>query len=107
MKLSEFQRQNLLLSATLNKKVNHLAQISLDNPVTIGLDSKKMQPNPLHEYFGSVKFDEDDDSEKSGKIMNPSNGDYKLPSQLVQRYVTGMYCWDEFFDGLNNSQCDF
>lgn len=84
---SEFQRQNLLLSATLNEKVNHLAQISLENPVTIGLDSKKMQPKPSLEHFGSVEFDVDDDSEKLRKIISPSNGDYKLPAQLVQRYV--------------------
>lgn len=84
---SEFQRQNLLLSATLNEKVNHLAQISLENPVTIGLDGKKMQLKPSLEHFGSVEFDVDDDSEKLRKIINPSNGDYKLPSQLVQRYV--------------------
>lgn len=84
---SEFQRQNLLLSATLNEKVNHLAQISLENPVTIGLDGKKMQPKPSLEHFGSVEFDVDDDSEKLRKIISPSNGDYKLPAQLVQRYV--------------------
>ncbi|CBI27769.3 unnamed protein product, partial [Vitis vinifera] len=85
--LLEFQRQNLLLSATLNEKVNHLAQISLENPVTIGLDGKKMQPKPPLEHFGSVEFDVDEDSEKLHKIISPSNGDYKLPAQLVQRYV--------------------
>lgn len=103
---SEFQRQNLLLSATLNEKVNHLAQISLENPVTIGLDSKKMQPKPSLEHFGSVEFDVDEDSEKLHKIISPSNGDYKLPAQLVQRYVKGMYCWEELFGSLNNSQYD-
>ncbi|KAK9274645.1 hypothetical protein L1049_021896 [Liquidambar formosana] len=84
---SEFQRQNLLLSATLNEKVNHLAKISLENPVMIGLDEKKMQPNPSLEHFGSVRSDMDDESEHSEKIISTSNEDYKLPTQLVQRYV--------------------
>ncbi|KAL4311411.1 hypothetical protein GQ457_01G036170 [Hibiscus cannabinus] len=42
---SESQRQNLLLPATLNEQVNHLAKISLENPVMIGLDKVKMQPD--------------------------------------------------------------
>ena len=104
MKISEFQRQNLMLSATLNEKVNHLAQISLENPVTIGLGGKK--PNPSLEHSGSVKSHADADSEKLDKIISPSNGDYKLPTQLVQRYVKGVFCWEDLFGGLNNSQYD-
>lgn len=87
--ISNFQRQNLLLSATLNEKVNHLAKISLENPVTIGLDDKKMQPDPSLEHFGSVGSDADDELESPMKIVNSSTGDYKLPTQLVQRYVKG------------------
>ena len=36
----EYQRQNLLLSATLNEQVNDLAKISLNNPITIGLKER-------------------------------------------------------------------
>uniref|UniRef100_A0A5B7B7I0 ATP-dependent RNA helicase n=1 Tax=Davidia involucrata TaxID=16924 RepID=A0A5B7B7I0_DAVIN len=86
-RISEFQRQNLLLSATLNEKVNHLAKMSLENPVMIGLDDKKMQPNPTLEHLGSLGFDMDDKLEDPGKIISSSNGDYKLPAQLVQGYV--------------------
>lgn len=42
---SKMQRQNFLLSTTLNEKVNHLAKMSLDNPVMIGLDGKKNGTN--------------------------------------------------------------
>ena len=40
---SEPQWHNLLLFATLNEKVSHLAKLSLENPVMIGLDDKKIQ----------------------------------------------------------------
>ncbi|XP_057507025.1 DEAD-box ATP-dependent RNA helicase 17 [Actinidia eriantha] len=86
--ISEFQRQNLLLSATLNEKVNNLAKMSLENPITIGIDDKKLPMSlPLEglESFGSdVSCDE---LEHSGNIVSSSNEEYKLPSQLVQRYV--------------------
>lgn len=87
---SGVQRQNLLLSATLNDKVNHLSNISLENPVTIGLDDKKVQPKPSHEINGSLKSDVEVALDCSGKLTNPSNGEYKLPAQLVQRYVKGI-----------------
>ncbi|KAJ4850315.1 hypothetical protein Tsubulata_005830, partial [Turnera subulata] len=83
--ISHFQRQNLLLSATLNEKVNQLAKISLENPVLIGLDDKKIQKNLVPGNTGSIESDEDDDSESPR--INSSNEDYKLPTQLVQRYV--------------------
>ncbi|KAF8393663.1 hypothetical protein HHK36_021909 [Tetracentron sinense] len=86
-KFSEFKRQNLLLSATLNEKVNHLAKISLDNPVMIGLDDKKMQPNLSIRHFGSLGSDMDDQSEHPGTLTSCSNGDYNVPAQLVQKYV--------------------
>lgn len=84
--LSNFQGQNLLLSATLNDKVNHLAKISLENPVMIGLDDKKIQPDQSVDHIETAESDEDDGLGYS-KVKNSSTGDYKLPAQLVQRYV--------------------
>ncbi|KAI3443522.1 hypothetical protein Pfo_000187 [Paulownia fortunei] len=81
----EVQKQNLLLSATLNEKVNHLANISLENPVMIGLDDKKVLQNVNHKHF-SIESDVVDIVEESGKMFS-SNEEYKLPAQLVQRYI--------------------
>ncbi|KAJ4957579.1 hypothetical protein NE237_024690 [Protea cynaroides] len=84
-----FRRQNLLLSATLNEKVNHLAKISLDDPVMIGLNEKKSstaQRNPSTGHLGprsSVDFE----SEHLSMPSSSPSGNYNLPSQLVQRYV--------------------
>uniref|UniRef100_I1MHI7 ATP-dependent RNA helicase n=1 Tax=Glycine max TaxID=3847 RepID=I1MHI7_SOYBN len=66
---SKMQRQNLLLSTTLNERVNHLAKMSLDNPVMIGLDES------------------DEDSEDKYYSKVPTVGDYKVPLQLIQRYM--------------------
>ncbi|GAB2218212.1 hypothetical protein Droror1_Dr00001431 [Drosera rotundifolia] len=84
---SQSQRQNVLLSATLNEKVNHLAQMSLENPILIGLDDKKLPQSSPPEKFGTVGPVIDDDTEDSDKILHPGNADYNLPPQLVQRYV--------------------
>ncbi|KAD4180519.1 hypothetical protein E3N88_29110 [Mikania micrantha] len=78
---AEFVRQNLLLSATLNEKVNHLANISLDNPVMIGLDDSKMQPSSKQ----GALFD--NAIETSAKLSVTSNAEYQFPAQLNQRYV--------------------
>ncbi|XP_039060637.1 DEAD-box ATP-dependent RNA helicase 17-like isoform X1 [Hibiscus syriacus] len=86
-KSSEFRRQNLLLSTTLNEKVNHLAKISLENPVMIGLDNMKTQPDSSVNQSGSFSSDVDEDLDYSGNFVSSSSGDYKLPAQLVQRYV--------------------
>ncbi|ONH97516.1 hypothetical protein PRUPE_7G194100 [Prunus persica] len=80
----EFQRQNLLLSATLNEKVNHLAKMSLEKPVMIGMPEKKTQSIALHEHLGS---DTDDEPQPSAKTTGSFSEDYKLPAQLTQRYV--------------------
>ena len=53
----------MLLSNTLNEKVNHLAKLSLENPVMIGLDDKKIQPVLSSEDFGSLGFDVNDEFE--------------------------------------------
>ncbi|KAF3439721.1 hypothetical protein FNV43_RR17999 [Rhamnella rubrinervis] len=77
------QKQNLLVSATLNEKVNHLAKISLENPIMVGFGDKKMQPISSPEHSGSDR----DDMEQQLKITGPSTGDYNLPAQLIQKYV--------------------
>lgn len=84
---SQSQRQNVLLSATLNEKVNHLAQMSLENPILIGLDDKKLPQSSPPEKFGTICPVIDDDTEDFEKILHPGNADYNLPPQLVQRYV--------------------
>eukprot|EP00268_Persea_americana_P027240 TRINITY_DN2667_c0_g2_i2.p1 TRINITY_DN2667_c0_g2~~TRINITY_DN2667_c0_g2_i2.p1 ORF type:complete len:511 (+),score=89.73 TRINITY_DN2667_c0_g2_i2:240-1772(+) len=87
---SKFQRQNLLLSATLNDKVNHLAKISLENPVMIGLEesnsSSKLPCSPRN-LFGSIGSKVSGERKYSGSLASSSSEDYNLPAQLVQRYV--------------------
>lgn len=81
---SKFQRQNLLLSATLNEKVNHLAKISLEDPVMIGIDDKIMKPTS-NIRFDNSDSDEDNEDRNSSKIQ--AVGAYKVPEQLIQRYL--------------------
>lgn len=78
-------KQNLLLSATLNEKVNHLANISLANPVMIGLDDKKMSGSRTHNV--SLESNVVDMVEESRKTLDSSIEEYKLPVQLVQKYI--------------------
>ncbi|XP_019415630.1 PREDICTED: DEAD-box ATP-dependent RNA helicase 17 [Lupinus angustifolius] len=82
---SKIQRQNLLLSATLNEKVNHLAKISLENPVMIGLDDKRGEPISTIESLDTSGSDDDNEGKISIKI--PTIGDYNVPTQLIQRYM--------------------
>lgn len=82
------QRQNLLLSATLNEKVNHLANISLENPVMIGLNDKRIQPDLSHNQTGPSGSDVDQEFDNTSEMVTSAGSrDYKLPSQLVQRYA--------------------
>ncbi|KAH7851383.1 hypothetical protein Vadar_010738 [Vaccinium darrowii] len=86
-RISDFQRQNLLLSATLNDKVNNLAKISLENPIMIGLDDMTLQMSPSLEGLKSLGSNVENELEHSEKIVRSSNDEYKLPVQLFQRYV--------------------
>ena len=55
----------------------------------IGLDDKKIQPAQSVDHTETAESDEDDGLEYI-KLKKSSTGDYKLPAQLVQRYVKGM-----------------
>ncbi|KAL1558414.1 DEAD-box ATP-dependent RNA helicase 17 [Salvia divinorum] len=81
---SGVQKQNLLLSATLNDKVNHLANVSLENPVMIGLDDN-MSGSRTHNV--SLESNGVDIVKESRKALDTSNEEYKLPTQLVQKYI--------------------
>lgn len=87
---SKPQRQNVLLSATLNEKVNHLAKISLENPVRIGLHDEKIQSVLSSEDLGSLGSFAKNEFEHPVKLMSSSNEDFRVPAQLVQRYVKGI-----------------
>ena len=89
---SKLQWQNLLLSTTLNEKVNHIAKLSLENPVMIGLDDNKIQLVLSFEDFGSLGFDLNDEFEQPDKLTSSPIADFRVPSQLFQRYVKGL-CW--------------
>ncbi|CAI9100779.1 OLC1v1037948C4 [Oldenlandia corymbosa var. corymbosa] len=85
-RFSHFPRQNLLLSATLNERVNHLAKMSLEDPVLIGLADKQMQANP-HEPISNTDSDVDNEEGNTVKSLCSSNEEYKIPSQLCQSYI--------------------
>ncbi|KAG0473652.1 hypothetical protein HPP92_015509 [Vanilla planifolia] len=81
-------RQNLLLSATLNEKVNHLANISLRNPVMVGVHHKKaslMEASATVRQLSSLDFNIGEESEHC--LSSLSRESYNLPIQLIQRYV--------------------
>ncbi|KAG1339238.1 hypothetical protein COCNU_04G015440 [Cocos nucifera] len=87
---AKFSRQNILLSATLNEKVNQLANISLEDPVVIGLDDKNnsyVEPNPSISNFASLRSGMDGDLQHRGMVPSNLLDSYNLPSQLIQRYV--------------------
>ncbi|XP_066365948.1 DEAD-box ATP-dependent RNA helicase 17 isoform X2 [Miscanthus floridulus] len=85
------RRQNLLLSATLNEKVNRLAKISLKNPVMIGLDDQNKPSgksnNVGNNHTSLLSDDEDEILGKQNDLVEHAVDDFKLPAQLVQRYV--------------------
>ncbi|KAH9305841.1 hypothetical protein KI387_010245, partial [Taxus chinensis] len=81
----EYQRQNLLLSATLNDDVNNLAKISLHNPVTIGLEENRSFNGKIKPSSGTAT----DVVTKERPQFEASNAstEYKFPAQLVQSYM--------------------
>lgn len=81
----------MLLSATLNEKVNHLANISLENPVMVGLDSKIpcVLPASSSRQIDTEKVDKKDEPIKLNLLPNRSTEDYNLPEQLIQRCAKG------------------
>eukprot|EP01018_Ginkgo_biloba_P027644 Gb_16157 [translate_table: standard] len=88
----EYLRQNLLLSATLNEQVNHLAQISLNNPVTIGLEENNLTLGKIELSHGLST-----DSAANGRCQSGISNEallsscvtteYRFPPQLVQSYI--------------------
>ncbi|KAK8969963.1 DEAD-box ATP-dependent RNA helicase 17 [Platanthera guangdongensis] len=87
---NKIARQNLLLSATLNEKVNHLANISLQNPVMIGVVENFVSIVPtssLVKQISSLDSDNDRELEPLSSLPSQSVENYKLPNQLIQRYV--------------------
>ncbi|ONK62226.1 uncharacterized protein A4U43_C07F1670 [Asparagus officinalis] len=89
-KPGNISRQNLLLSATLNEKVNHLANISLIKPVMIGLDEKKVSsdlPIPSIRKFSTTESDGDEESESIQVLASHSTDNYNLPTRLIQKYA--------------------
>lgn len=87
-KMEPMKRQNLLLSATLNEKVNRLAKISLKNPVMIGLDEQNSNAHGKN-HTSLLSDDEEEIQEKHNVTVEQAVDDFKLPAQLVQRYVKG------------------
>ncbi|ERN05567.1 DEAD-box ATP-dependent RNA helicase 17 [Amborella trichopoda] len=88
--VDQYPKQNLLLSATLNDKVNHLAKISLENPVMIGLEDKKNKTcsDSSITRFGDSNIDGIVNIKVPATLLGSSlEQEYTLPSQLVQRYV--------------------
>ncbi|KAK1307860.1 DEAD-box ATP-dependent RNA helicase 17 [Acorus calamus] len=79
------KRQNLLLSATLSEKVNHLARISLENPVLIGPNDKFSAKQPSQS--GQLVLHNGRESNQSDMSTSCTTEDYNLPSELTQRYV--------------------
>uniref|UniRef100_A0A0D9WBY3 ATP-dependent RNA helicase n=1 Tax=Leersia perrieri TaxID=77586 RepID=A0A0D9WBY3_9ORYZ len=85
-KMEAMKRQNLLLSATLNEKVNRLAKISLKNPVMIGLEEQNSSAHGKNRT-SLLSDDEEEILVKHNVTAEQAVDDFKLPAQLVQRYV--------------------
>lgn len=83
----EYQRQNLLLSATLNEEVNDLAKISLNNPVTVGLKERIFSQGKTKLYSGLSAEALTNEWALPGTCSSAS--EYRFPAKLVQSYIKG------------------
>jgi hypothetical protein len=89
------KRQHVLLSATLNERVEQLAALSLVKPATVGLEEAKQVEMAPARKVGNGGAGTQLESEKHDRNMGdagPSDGytEYRIPSQLVQSFLKGM-----------------
>lgn len=81
----EYQRQNLLLSATLNEQVNDLAKISLNNPVTVGLKERIFSQGKTKLSSGISTDAVTNERALPGTCSSTS--EYRFPAKLAQSYI--------------------
>ncbi|KAK4396816.1 DEAD-box ATP-dependent RNA helicase 17 [Sesamum angolense] len=67
-------------------EADRILELGLENPVMIGLDDKKILQNVNRNRI-SLEPDMADRVEESRKMLSSSAEEYKLPAQLVQRYI--------------------
>jgi ATP-dependent RNA helicase DDX27 len=63
LKLCSKKRQTMLFSATMNKQVGELANLTLNNPVHIKIDSLHQVAPNLTQEFARVRPQREDDRE--------------------------------------------
>lgn len=84
-------RQNILLSATLNEHVNQLAELSLREPVTVGLHSRENAGRSENlETSGEERHHKEEEDQDEEEGTSEGQTDYNIPSQLNQRFYKGM-----------------
>lgn len=88
------KRQHVLLSATLNERVEQLAALSLSNPATVGLEHTipTEESSPREGNNRKIKIRNDaQETERNTADVGPSEGytEYRIPSQLVQSFLKG------------------
>ncbi|CAM6098811.1 unnamed protein product [Calypogeia fissa] len=80
-------RQNILLSATLNEHVNQLAELSLRDPITVGLHTRETtRQSENGETSGELRDHDDDIDEDDQEGISDGQTGYNIPSQLKQCY---------------------
>ena len=89
------KRQHVLLSATLNERVERLAALSLVKPATVGLEETPQVGTASSQEVGKRDTRTQLELQKHERNMGdvgPSDGytEYKIPSQLVQSFLKGM-----------------
>lgn len=93
-------RQHVLLSATLNERVEQLAALSLMNPATVGLE----EATEIEVGNGSSRTQPDvQKHERNMGDAGPSDGytEYRIPSQLVQSFLKGMLHYSILEDSVS------